>query len=85
MEITHYLNNKTTRPPSNHAELSIELNFDQDSQERAVSVTRWEWINESADQDKHPEAVIDNIIQPYGRGYGDALYDIFVKLKEIMK
>jgi len=43
-----------------------------------------EWINESADQDKHPEAVINNIIQPYGRGYGDALYDIYVKLREIM-
>jgi hypothetical protein len=44
-----------------------------------------EWANESGDQDKHPEAVINNIIQPYGRGYGDALYEMYVKLKEIMK
>ncbi len=41
-----------------------------------------EWINEGASESKHPERVINNIIQPYGRGYSDALYDIFRKIIE---
>jgi hypothetical protein len=48
MEQIHYLNGSRVAPPSNYRELSIELNFNQDSEERAVSVTRWNWINSSA-------------------------------------
>ena len=44
-----------------------------------------EWMNEGADEDNHPERVIDNIIQPYGRGYHDAIYDIFRKVLEVSK
>lgn len=44
-----------------------------------------EYTNEWADKEKHPEAVIDNKIQPYGRGYDDALMDVYHKVKEIMK
>lgn len=44
-----------------------------------------EYSNESADQDKHPEAIIDNHYTAYGRGYNDALYDMYVKLLELMK
>ena len=44
-----------------------------------------EWINEGADDKKHEECVINNIIQPYGRGYNDALFDIFRKTIEISK
>ena len=48
MEITHSRENKKVASTFNHEELTIELNFDQDSQERAVSVTRWEWKRKSA-------------------------------------
>ena len=44
----HKINGKEVDLPKNYADLSIELNFDQDSQERGVSVTRFEWVNAEA-------------------------------------
>ena len=44
----HYLNNKQVKPPRNYQDISIELNFESDSEERGVSITRWEWIDETA-------------------------------------
>lgn len=45
---THYINGKQVNPPVNYEELSIELNFDTDSEERGVSVTTFEWVNAEA-------------------------------------
>jgi len=45
---THYINGKQVKPPVNYEELSIELNFDTDSEERGVSVTSFEWVNAEA-------------------------------------
>ena len=48
MNQIHYINGAEVKPPQNFAELSIELNFDTDSDEKGISVTRFDWINEEA-------------------------------------
>ena len=48
MNQIHTINGAIVKPPRNYEDISIELNFDSDSEERGVSVTRFEWINEEA-------------------------------------
>ena len=44
----HKINGKVVNPPRNYQDISIELNFDSDSEERGISITRFEWVNEEA-------------------------------------
>ena len=49
MNIIHIINGINVEPPTNYEELSIELNFDNDTIERTASVTRFTWFGESAE------------------------------------
>ena len=44
MNQIHYINGAEVKPPQNFAELSIELNFDTDSDEKGISVTRFDRV-----------------------------------------
>ena len=48
MNQIHYLNGKQVKSPFNHEELSIEIQFDADGNERQSSITRFEWRDKEA-------------------------------------
>ena len=54
---------------------------------RKIKVQIWfyKWVNSWANMDKHKEAVIDNKITDYGRGYKQAIRDVYDKIKDVAK
>ena len=50
-----------------------------------VPIWFWKWINTWADMDDRKEAVINNRITDYGRGYKQAIMDVFGRVKVAKK
>ncbi len=44
----HYILGKRVNNPKNYAELSLEIIFDKDGNQRQSNITKWEWIDEAA-------------------------------------
>ncbi len=48
MKQLHKINGKSVQVPKNHQELSIEINFDNDSTDRQVNIAAFEWVDKEA-------------------------------------
>jgi hypothetical protein len=48
MKQLHKINGKSVQVPKNHQELSIEINFDNDSTDRQVNIVGFEWVDKEA-------------------------------------
>lgn len=48
MKQIHYLNGKIVNPPGNHEEISLQINFDNDNEDRQINVSSFEWLEAEA-------------------------------------
>lgn len=48
MHQIHYIQGKVVNNPKNYEELSLEIIFDDDGNQRQANITTWEWIDEAA-------------------------------------
>lgn len=48
LNIIYYINGVSIKSPANHKELSLELNFDEDSPDCRLTTNKWRFVNENA-------------------------------------
>lgn len=64
MNLQFYLNGNLVNPPKNWKETAIELNFTDENPDPAVTVTKYQWVNDEA------ELINTYISQGLTGGYG---------------